>query len=326
MGLETASYLTGLTPSWPLPTDRKSVGDDHIRLIKTTLQNTFPNANKAFRFPKAEVLNVSRTIVSTDQNNTIFLDTSGGNLVANLPTGLVSTDDGWWCDVAKISPDANGIIVSPGSGSIISRVGGTSAIRVGIICEPVRFFWIGSAWICYKPGPMIGSTENFDGAALPPGYLLADGSTYSNTLYPELFAILGTTVLRDKRGRVEAGVDGGIGRLGATYFGASPVLGAVGGEESHLLSTTEIPAHTHANALDNATHIHAVTSLGTVAVQNGTGTSQGNLLTTSGGSGVSFNTGATAAGQSITNAAAGGGGRHNVTQPTIVVNKIIRAC
>lgn len=43
MALETANTINQLVESNPLGTDRKSQGDDHIRLIKRTLRNTFPN-------------------------------------------------------------------------------------------------------------------------------------------------------------------------------------------------------------------------------------------------------------------------------------------
>lgn len=41
MGLETASYVGGLVASNPTATDAKSQGDDHLRLLKSVLLNTF---------------------------------------------------------------------------------------------------------------------------------------------------------------------------------------------------------------------------------------------------------------------------------------------
>ena len=42
MGLESATYVSQLVTTNPTSTDPKSQGDDHLRLIKTVLQNTFP--------------------------------------------------------------------------------------------------------------------------------------------------------------------------------------------------------------------------------------------------------------------------------------------
>jgi len=47
MTVETASFVSGLVPAYPPGSDAISEGDDHLRLIKTVLQGTFPNANAA---------------------------------------------------------------------------------------------------------------------------------------------------------------------------------------------------------------------------------------------------------------------------------------
>lgn len=43
MAVETATYVSQLDPTKPGINDLKSEGDDHIRLIKSTLTATFPN-------------------------------------------------------------------------------------------------------------------------------------------------------------------------------------------------------------------------------------------------------------------------------------------
>lgn len=43
MALESATYVNGLVITNPDPFDTKSQGDDHMRLIKRVLKNTFPN-------------------------------------------------------------------------------------------------------------------------------------------------------------------------------------------------------------------------------------------------------------------------------------------
>src|SRR5690606_35137911 len=47
MGLETSTYIDGLVTTNPDGDDGKSQGDDHIRLIKSVLKNTFPNSTGA---------------------------------------------------------------------------------------------------------------------------------------------------------------------------------------------------------------------------------------------------------------------------------------
>ena len=47
MALESATYVDGLVISNPTGSDNISQGDEHLRLIKTVLKNTFPNASGA---------------------------------------------------------------------------------------------------------------------------------------------------------------------------------------------------------------------------------------------------------------------------------------
>lgn len=42
MGLESATYISQLDNTFPLGSDQKSQGDDHLRLIKSVLKNQFP--------------------------------------------------------------------------------------------------------------------------------------------------------------------------------------------------------------------------------------------------------------------------------------------
>lgn len=43
MALETATYINQLVPANPLGADAIAFADDHLRLIKSTIKNTFPN-------------------------------------------------------------------------------------------------------------------------------------------------------------------------------------------------------------------------------------------------------------------------------------------
>jgi hypothetical protein len=71
-------------------------------------------------------------------------------------------------------------------------------------------------------GPPAGSILDYGGAAPPPGYLLCNGAEVSRTVYPRLFAAIGTAFgagdgantfrVPDFRGRFARGRDGGAGR------------------------------------------------------------------------------------------------------------------
>ena len=47
MALETGTYISDLVATNPTSTDAKSQGDDHLRLVKSTVKTTFPNITGA---------------------------------------------------------------------------------------------------------------------------------------------------------------------------------------------------------------------------------------------------------------------------------------
>lgn len=55
MALETATYINQLVPANPLGSDAIAFADDHLRLIKTTIKNTFPNITGPVTLNQAQV-------------------------------------------------------------------------------------------------------------------------------------------------------------------------------------------------------------------------------------------------------------------------------
>lgn len=73
MGLETATYIHELDPTNPVgATDPKSQGDDHIRLTKSTLQNTLPNVEGPVTASHTELNILDGATLSTAELN--FVD------------------------------------------------------------------------------------------------------------------------------------------------------------------------------------------------------------------------------------------------------------
>lgn len=86
--------------------------------------------------------------------------------------------------------------------------------------------------------------------AVPAGWLLCDGSTFSAGAFPDLATVLGGTTLPDLRGRVIVGLDATKVRI---TDGAALSVGASGG----LDINTELPQHTHTIANDPG-HQHGI--------------------------------------------------------------------
>lgn len=319
MGLETATYISGLTSSWPPSGDPKNQGDDHIRLIKAVLQSTFPNGSKAFYFPTALAGAGPTPLVLTAANDktTVYYTTTGGDAQITLPSGLTMADAGWWVEVVKYDVAANGVMVVPASGTIITQFGAVASVRVGSVCSPVKFVWGGAGWFSYRHGPVIGSTMNFDGP-IPYGYFTLDGSTFNGTTYTELAAALGTTTLKDKRGRTDIGSGTGTGLT-------ARVLGTNYGGESQQLATTHLPPQTPSGSIN----------VGTVTINNA-----GNLSSHNVGVGGSFGSGgfgydlnpsitATVSGSWTFSGTAMAGQNStgfSLLQPSVATQKLIRAC
>lgn len=156
----------------------------------------------------------------------------------------------------------------------------------------------------------VGVVVPFAGSTSPAGWQLCYGQAISRTTYAGLFSAIGTTYgsgdgsttfnLPDLRGRAVAGLDnmGGsaASRLTSTVLTASNTLGATGGTQTHTLTIAQMPAHDH-------TYPGAANGGGganfTAVVLNATGV--------------------------VSSSSVGSGNAHPITQPTIILNYIIKA-
>lgn len=113
MALESASYIADLNTSNPLSTDTVSQADDHLRLIKKVLKDTFPNLNGP--------------VTSTPLQ-----------LNSPVPSGFigmwsgVTAPTGWYlCDGTNGTPDLrNRFIVGAGTSYAIGATGGADTVTL----------------------------------------------------------------------------------------------------------------------------------------------------------------------------------------------------
>jgi hypothetical protein len=65
MGLESGTFINALVATNPVGSaDPKSAGDDHIRLIKSTIKATFPNLTGAVTLTQAQINDAARLTAS----------------------------------------------------------------------------------------------------------------------------------------------------------------------------------------------------------------------------------------------------------------------
>ena len=160
---------------------------------------------------------------------------------------------------------------------------------------------------------IVGTIQMYGGSAAPTGYVLCDGASLLRAgTYAALFDVLGTTYgsadgthfnVPDLRGRVPVGVGtgtgGGSSGTGLPSGGSALTARARAdwlGEETHVLTTGELAAHSHGTNITSST-----TSTGMPATLGS----------------------ADAAGE-ITSDSVGSSTAHNTMQPVMAVNFIIK--
>ncbi|MEK7592060.1 MAG: tail fiber protein [Patescibacteria group bacterium] len=168
---------------------------------------------------------------------------------------------------------------------------------------------IGGAAVAGLPA---GSVLPYAGSTAPSGYLIADGSAVSRATYSALFTAISTTYgvgdgsttfnVPDMRGGVGVGDDnmGGSAASRMTTAGSGvdgATLGAAGGAQNHTLTVAELAAHNHnipfnTNPNDNTGSPYFI--------HNSKYNSNGSI------------------------SSQGGGAAHNNTQPSLILNYIIK--
>lgn len=134
MALETGNYIKDLDSANPANSDGKAEGDDHLRLIKKVLKNTFPGM--AGPFGGIVTLSSPRTLTSDDRFQVILATNA-----MTLPLAAAATlGAGWTIEVWA----TNGAVVIDPDGSEQINGGNTFMLPQGsntkIISDGTKFF------------------------------------------------------------------------------------------------------------------------------------------------------------------------------------------
>ncbi|NEP34748.1 tail fiber protein, partial [Moorena sp. SIO3B2] len=165
----------------------------------------------------------------------------------------------------------------------------------------------------------VGTIVPYAGSSAPEGWLICNGASLNQTEHQDLFDVIGTNYggdgdnfnLPNLKGRVPVGKNDG------TFS----TLGKMGGEETHKLTTEEMPPHSH--EVTDPGHIH------NIAVRDGT--AMGHVGT--GNASQSATYGTNNSNTNITINSAGGISKdgesevkpHNNLQPYLTINYIIKS-
>lgn len=115
MALESASFISQLNASNPLSTDTVSQADDHLRLIKNVLKNTFPNLSSPVTATAAQ------------------LNTPIPSGFIGMWSGAISAiPSGWYlCDGTSGTPNLRDrFIVGAGDSYAVGAIGGAASVTL----------------------------------------------------------------------------------------------------------------------------------------------------------------------------------------------------
>lgn len=191
MTVEIAGFVSELNTSWPLSGDLIKEGDDHIRLIKTTLTNTFSSFNKKLTI-SADTMNLldanlkfdsdsvscNKTFLMSGTSKTINFNKDGITTNKNVVTGVPlprAGDAGLDDAVSRRYLERNGgMVASWPVGSIYISATATN---------PADLFGFGT-WQQFAPGRvLVGYGVGNDGTdSINYNTVLAQGGKYYHTL------------------------------------------------------------------------------------------------------------------------------------------------
>jgi hypothetical protein len=264
MALETATYIDGLVNTNPTSGDPVSAGDDHVRLIKTVLKNTFPNVAAA----------VTRTAAEMNYPVPIGSVLMWWGLDAEVPDGF-GLCDGTTYDRTDgggdlISPDLRGLFVRGAVNDAgVGVAGGADSVSTSSNGAHTHTVSVASGGAHAHTGStstdgahdhggstVAGGNHDHGGSTVAGGNHDHGGSTDSHSLT--------TAQMPAHRHKMAANVtdDGAGGRVGASQQVAAQNVS--GTDEYHLTGTsTEATLGQTAETGGGSGHSHGIGNSGT---------------------------------------------------------------
>lgn len=141
MGLENGTYINSLNSAWPIgATDPKSEGDNHFRLLKSTIKATLPNLTGAMTATQDE-LNTMDGITATTAELNVLNGITPTVTELNYVNGVTSAiqpqldakqaSDAGLTDIAALAVTDSNFIVGNGS-NWVAETGATARTSLGV--------------------------------------------------------------------------------------------------------------------------------------------------------------------------------------------------
>jgi microcystin-dependent protein len=318
MPLETASFINGLNANNPVATDGLADADNHLRLIKSAIKNTFPNLSGAVSATQADLSAIAGT---TSPSSTTL--TNSDALVVNDGGAMVQVT------LSQLLTYLQSNLGITSSNIIDGSIQGADIANATITGDKL------AAGSLFTAGMIVP----YAGSSAPTGWLMCYGQDVSRTIEANLFAAIGVTYgagdstttfnVPDLRGRVIAGQDD-MGSISANRLTGQTgglngdTLGATGGAETHTLSEAELAAHRHFAVKDSSRGVGG----GYVALTNSNSIIRYSIdpdWTQPQENATSYSLEGISGDADIgRTSATGSGNAHNNVQPTMILNYIIK--
>ncbi|NJO61608.1 MAG: hypothetical protein HC836_26175 [Richelia sp. RM2_1_2] len=208
--------------------------------------------------------------VANSTANTVRIGSSNTNYLSLSNGADLTLYDGTGSSSTSISANGTGTnidltLVPKGTGTIAA-----SSKRITSVANPTSAqdaatkSYVDGLLGGGSDGAVIGEIKMYGGSSPPPKYLTCNGSAISRTTYAALFAVIGTAFgvgngtttfnIPNMLGRVPVGAGAGSGLT-------NRILGALAGAETHILTTNQMPSHSHsASSVVAGAHTHTGTA------------------------------------------------------------------
>ena len=273
MGLETATYVNDLVDTNPDGSDQRSQGDNHLRLIKTVLRNTFPGM--AGRMSRAQSKGGNYTAVLNDNTSLLFF-TAAATLSL---TAVATLGNGWsvmiYAGGGDVTVDPNGAEEVNGAATKVVKQGQMAILMsTGIAGDEFVMLYVPSTAEMTAAAWTTGDVKATYKVAADSGWIMANdgsigsaGSGATNRANADTEPLY--TLFWNNIADADAPVSGGRGASAAADFGAnkpmtipkalgrslasagagsgltSRALGSALGTETKTIVEGNLPSHAH---------------------------------------------------------------------------------
>lgn len=179
MALETGTYISSLIASNPTAGDNSGQGDDHIRLIKSILLNTFPTANRLFQFDTSIATQTSTYAPHASNSDGLIIPMDARAAARQVTLPASPGFDGLRMRVIKADHSINKVTIS-GNGNLIN---GYSTLVLHQRYQSAELIWAAttSEWFAVVDQiPEVGSELFYSGSNTPVGYVPMGGVEIGN--------------------------------------------------------------------------------------------------------------------------------------------------